>query len=191
MVDLQAAKALLGLLDELPPSCCSSLESSQLPVQLLPQGNRDALAYLCFAAQHFAALGSNQHITAFDKLCLDASSITDVQELTHFLDLPRHAAWYEEAYRKGMDSTAEFLDEAVAQGQLDALRWLRALCHRFCGDTSGLMGVAAEQGHLRILKFLSSFLVQRRHKICSQPYRLPAVAHLSKIRMSLWRRHRR
>ena len=116
--------------------------------------NKDALAYPRFAAQQFAAVGSNLRITFFDKLCLDASSITDGQELTRFLGLPRHAAECEEAYRKRMCSTAELLDAAVAQGHLDALKWLRALCHRFCSEISELVQAAAEQGHLSILKYL-------------------------------------
>ncbi|KAK9840418.1 hypothetical protein WJX74_009611 [Apatococcus lobatus] len=44
-------------------------------------GDTDALNYLRFAAQHFAALGSTQNITALDRLCIEACSLEDYNEL--------------------------------------------------------------------------------------------------------------
>ena len=118
-------------------------------------GDPGALNYLRFAAQHFAALGSTQNITALDKLCIEACSLEDHNELLDFLQQPDRQQ-LKDIYRARMDSTTELLDVAVADGRLDSLKWLRALCQSFPSDDTGLMEVAAQHGHLSILQYLRS-----------------------------------
>lgn len=54
------------------------------------------------------------------------------------------------------DATAALLCNAVREGQLDALKWLQALCHSFCIGNLPLMEETAERSHLSILKQLRS-----------------------------------
>ena len=118
-------------------------------------GDQDALAYLRFAAQHFAALGSTQSLTEFDKLCIEASAIRDHPRFFCYLQQheSREAANLYQAWRGTMET---LLYRAVCGAHLDALKWLQALCHRFCGDDVALMRAAAQNGDLSILKYLRS-----------------------------------
>ncbi|KAK9834797.1 hypothetical protein WJX74_010855 [Apatococcus lobatus] len=120
-------------------------------------GDRDALQCLRFAAQHSAALGSTQNVTALDKLCAEACSLEgpdDPDELKFFLRQSDRQQ-LRDICRARMESTTRLLDEAVAEGRLDSLKWLRALCQSFPRDTA-LMKSAAQHGHLKILQFLRS-----------------------------------
>ncbi|KAK9818957.1 hypothetical protein WJX74_007307 [Apatococcus lobatus] len=44
-------------------------------------GDPDAHSYLRFAAQHFAAHGSTQNITALDNICIEACNLGDHDKL--------------------------------------------------------------------------------------------------------------
>ncbi|KAK9818948.1 hypothetical protein WJX74_006169 [Apatococcus lobatus] len=120
-------------------------------------GDTDAINYLRFAAQHFAVLGSTQNMTALDLVCIEACSLGDNDELTDFLQQPERQH-LKEICQARMIYTSRLLDEAVAEGRLDSLKWLQALCQRFPSDDTELMEAAAQHGHLSILQYLRSGL---------------------------------
>lgn len=122
-------------------------------------GDQSALSYLHSAAQQFAADGSPLNATGLDNLCIEASHIQQKhpKKAYRMLDdlLLRHQP-LRATFKVRLANTSALLQCAVRDGQLDALKWLQALCHRCCIYDGHLMEAAAEQGHLSILKQLRS-----------------------------------
>ena len=117
-------------------------------------GDQDTLAYLRFAAQQFAAHGSTRNMSALQNLCLEASSIRDCGSLGALLDSKKRCQQLSSMYRARRAYTVQLLQRTVFQGQLESLKWLRAMCHRCCSDELGLMELAARHSHISILKYL-------------------------------------
>lgn len=124
-------------------------------------GDQAALAYLRFTAQHFAAFAGIQRLTRLDKLCLAYSAFSDWRELheAEAEQLDEDQALFG-VFTSRETYTQEMLLKAIAEGQLAALKWLRALCHPTIdffgqGDTS-LTTAAAKQGSLAMLRHLRS-----------------------------------
>ncbi|KAK9832870.1 hypothetical protein WJX74_000232 [Apatococcus lobatus] len=122
--------------------------------------DHEAVAYLRFAAQNFAAHGPGQHLNELDRVCLRASHISGREECLLLLEKTqgRNAALYK-IYRDRRNFTANLHKLAIYEGQVAALRWLQAICHRFVPDTTAqkvLMENAASSGHLDMLKHLRS-----------------------------------
>ena len=116
-------------------------------------GDTDALAYLRFTAQQFAAMGSHDQ-TLLDSLCTAASKVKG----SNFHELPELQNTEElgHVYLARRKYTIELSERAAQEGQTAALQWLQALCHRTWSDQEGLMEAAARHGHLSTLQCLRS-----------------------------------
>ena len=119
-------------------------------------GSPDAFVHLHSAAQQCAASGATD-CSKFDRFCLAASKVCNFgRNLKLFLEYHPDAEQFGQAFQQRMDFTVHCLHAAVLEGQLEALKWLRALCHRLLDFDDDLLKVAARQGHLSILKYLRS-----------------------------------
>ena len=92
-------------------------------------GDADALAYVRFTAQQFAAMGSHNQ-TPLDTVCTAASKISSSDEHAQFLAELGSKKDLRPAYLARKASTHRLLRYAAQEGQVAALQWLRALCHR-------------------------------------------------------------
>ncbi len=121
-------------------------------------GDQQALAYLRFTAQHHAAYPGGSALNDFDRALLQASEATPVGIDTPLLRRLLHSDPQAHALlRTRSEYTMQRFAEAISQGRLDALMWLRALCL----ITWSIFGLdvtqsAAKAGQLSILKFLRS-----------------------------------
>ncbi len=121
-------------------------------------GDQQALAYLRFTVQHYAAypegciandldralLQAVQTVSnGCDKLPVPALLLRDPQMLTVFNDRRRY--------------TMQQFIQAVSKGKMGALMWLRAICpSTWTVFDLDLMRTAAEAGQLNIMKYLRS-----------------------------------
>ncbi|KAK9844941.1 hypothetical protein WJX74_008931 [Apatococcus lobatus] len=119
-------------------------------------GDTDALAYLRFTAQQFAAMGSHNQ-TQLDKVSTAGSKVS-ARKLKKFWELPelQNNEELRRVYLARREYTIELLKSAAQEGQIAALQWLQALCHRTWLDHEGLMRAAARHGHLSTLQYLRS-----------------------------------
>ena len=119
------------------------------------EGDQEAVAYLRFAAQYFVAHGSMQNLNDLDIVCLAGSAITAAAPFRVFWhNLQARDERLKVAYGDRRSATHKILQKAAREGQLAALKWLQALCHRSYQDNHGLMRQAAEHGQLDVLKYL-------------------------------------
>ncbi|KAK9840305.1 hypothetical protein WJX74_007243 [Apatococcus lobatus] len=118
-------------------------------------GDANALAYLCFTAQHYAAHGSGD-LSLLDELCSRAAKITNNAEHRAFSASLDCNSVLSQAWNSRQEFTVDLLLRAAQSGQLAALQWLRGLCHQTWQDDRGLIEGAARHGHLEVLKFLRS-----------------------------------
>ena len=132
-------------------SYCSYLACRQPPSAT----RSDALAYVRFTAQQFAAMGSHSQ-TPLDTVCTAASKISSSDEHAQFLAELGSKEDLRPVYLARKASTRMLLRSAAATGQVAALKWLRALCHRTWADDTDLMELAADCGQLSTLKYLCS-----------------------------------
>ncbi|KAK9857171.1 hypothetical protein WJX84_008763 [Apatococcus fuscideae] len=81
--------------------------------------DHEAVAYLRFAAQNFAAHGPGQHLNELDRVCLRASHISGREECLLLLEKTqgRNAALYK-IYRDRRNFTANLHKLAIYEGQL-------------------------------------------------------------------------
>ncbi|KAK9822949.1 hypothetical protein WJX74_008129 [Apatococcus lobatus] len=146
---------------------------SQEPLQLLlipglqsasitaaAAGNHQALSYLRFVAQYSAAHRSMLNPSEMDMCCLRAAELHPEDSDDEFVleeGLLEISKEIRDAFLSRQDTfTAELLRQAVEEGQLAALQWIMALCHRIYGDDEELMQLAASRGRLEVMQFLRS-----------------------------------
>ncbi|KAK9864457.1 hypothetical protein WJX84_008880 [Apatococcus fuscideae] len=87
-----------------------------------------------------------------------AGSKVSARKLKKFWELPelQNNEELRRVYLARREYTIELLKSAAQEGQIAALQWLQALCHRTWLDHEGLMRAAARHGHLSTLQYLRS-----------------------------------
>ncbi len=128
-------------------------------------GDQQALAYMRFTAQHHAEYPGVCALNDVNKACLLAAEVSSNQTS----DGPYRDFWAElgesnPQVNKVLTARREFtvtqMAQAVCQGEVAALMWLRAICPTIWRldneDCEDFMYLAAESGHLEILKYLHS-----------------------------------
>ena len=120
-------------------------------------GSQAAISYIRFTAQHFVAFGGSQDLTPLDKVCLALTTNSGwrKQNKKEASQLAKDTK-LRDVYAACQLNTKAILASAVENGQLDALKWLRVICHRPPSMGSSLMRVAAKAGNLAMLKLLRS-----------------------------------
>ncbi len=120
-------------------------------------GDQQALAFVRFTAQHFAAHAGTRLLSPLDKACLAACKVTGSENYKIFF-----TALYEKkpqlasVFHARQTHTREMLDAAALEGRVPAMKWIRALCPRtFRSESSNMMMLAAQNGRLAVLRYLS------------------------------------
>ncbi len=123
-------------------------------------GDHQTLACLRITAQQHAALPEAGIVTPLDKVCLEFSKLSsraDVDKL--YADLEQRDPSLAGIFRTRQAFTRSLLETAAKEGQLAAMKWMRAICSRtFALATTSIICEAARQGHLEIVKYICSEL---------------------------------
>ena len=121
-------------------------------------GDQQALAYVRFTAQHFAAYAGTRFLNPLDEACLAASNISECEAYSNFINALRNEdPQLSRVFETRQSNTRKLLDVAASKGEVSAMKWIRAICPRTLASESGnLMAFAAENGQLEVLKYLRS-----------------------------------
>ncbi len=130
-------------------------------IEAAAAGDQKALAYLRFTAQHHAAYPGICAQDDFDRAIVQISKDSnDPAGYSLLKALEKRDALFMELFHDRQHHTVKQCAQAIHEGQLGALMWLRAIClETWTIDDLDLMDTAAAAGHLGILKFL-----------CTAPY---------------------
>ncbi len=121
-------------------------------------GDQQALAFVRFTAQHFAAHAGTRLLSPLDKACLAACKVTGPESYDIFFTaLQEKTPQLARIFEARQTHTQDMLDAAASEGRLSAMKWIRAICPRiFYSESSNLMDLAAKKGHLAVLRYLGS-----------------------------------
>ncbi len=121
-------------------------------------GDQQALAYLRFTAQHFAAYAGTRNLNPLDRACLAASKVKDKQAHHAFLDtLKNRNPQLARVFNARQCHTLRLLKQAARAGEVSAIKWMQAICPpTFSSRSLELMLDAARNGCLEVLKYLQS-----------------------------------
>ena len=117
------------------------------------EGSQQALAYLRFKAQEHAGSAGNHILPLYEAFRLSASQAGAQSTLQVQSDME---AQVECALHARQEAIKQTLLLTAGQGQLAALKWLRALCRPIDEPGLEVMQAAARHGHLEILQYLRS-----------------------------------
>ncbi len=97
-------------------------------------GDHQALAYLRFTAQHHAALPDACILTPLDKVCQEASKLgSRDDEDAYCTELKQRDPSLASIFESRQGFTSRLLQTAAMEGQLAAMKWMRAICPRTFG----------------------------------------------------------
>ena len=121
-------------------------------------GDQQALAYVRFTAQHFAAYACTRNLNPLDRACLAACKANDLVAGHEFLTtLRKKDPQLAKVFQTRRAFTSKLFDEAACAGEVSAMKWIRAICPRTYGsEGTKLMMHAALNGQLEVLKYLRS-----------------------------------
>lgn len=119
-------------------------------------GDQQALGYLRFTAQHHAAFASINRLSKMENYCTAAACSSSQVDQDTLLQQCRDESEAFDDFSEVITNMAHILEGAVRTGKLAALKWLRGLCHPDDFRGSFLMEIAAEKGHLAIMRYLRS-----------------------------------
>ncbi len=127
-------------------------------------GDQQALAYMRFTAQHRTEYPSDCALNDIDTACLRAAELSSSEisagpHYDYWAYLVESNPPVHTVLRARQLHTITQMEEAVRQGELAALMWLRAICPFWRlddYDCVDFMCTAAGHGHLDILKYLHS-----------------------------------
>ncbi len=158
MVDLPADGKGLGWIVSHDP-CRLLLIPGLQPASITAAaaGDQQALAYLRFTAQHYAAHPKACSLSPLDKVCLEFTKhgSRDINEFEAELQESNPRVY--NIFRARETFTRELLEGAARTGQLAAMKWIRAICPRTSySESSELASLAVAHGHLEVLKYICS-----------------------------------
>ncbi len=138
----------LQLIPGLQPAC----------IEAAAAGDLEALAYLRFTAQHHAAYPGICAQDDFDRAIMQISEDSDDHASYRLLDdLEKRDAHFKDLFQDRHQHTLKQYAQALHEGQLGALMWLRAICLKtWTIQELDPVDTAAAAGQLDILKFLRS-----------------------------------
>ena len=122
-------------------------------------GDQQALACVRFTAQYFAAYAGTRNLNPLDRACTEASNLRGDRAFHEFQKAlqeqnPQLAA----VFKARQSHTSKMLKDAACEGNISALKWLRAFCPWTVGSFTSqghfLMECAAASGQLEVLKYL-------------------------------------
>ncbi len=146
-------------------------------------GDQQALSYLRFRAQDHAAHPGAFIPNPFDRMCLEASAVVDeVDYVDFYMASQEEAPMLTAIFEARQTYIRDLFDTAASEGQLAAMKWMRAICPRtFHSESPEVMLRAADGGHLEMLKFLK----QPRHRSWDEQLAERAAPHLECIKWML------
>ncbi len=206
MVDLPVdAKGLSWIVSKDPTRLQLIPGLQPISIAAAAAGDQQALAYLRFAAQHHAAFPDGSARNDLDRVLVKvATAAQDDDDITVDLDrvvvevlIAAHdgddcavrtariieGAPFADLIQARQDHTMSLLTQAVREGELAAVMWMRAICMLTEGThRRGLAAEAAKAGQLGILKYLRS---QSRPEYWDEDTATAALPHLDCLKWML------
>ncbi len=156
MADLPADNEGLGWIVSQDPTQLLLIPGLQpASITAAAAGDQQALAYLRVTAQHHAAHPGACILSPLDRICLELTECgeRDVDEV--WAELQENSPELMGIFTGRERFTRVLLDNATEQGELAAMKWVRAICPRTPdSESTNLVDRAAVRGHLEILKYL-------------------------------------
>ncbi len=157
MADLPADSEGLGWIVSRDPTRLMLIPGLQpASITAAAAGDQQALAYLRFTAQHHAAYPGACVLSPLDKMCRELTDLPPGRDVDQvWLEIGEDNPQLVGTLSARELFTRDLLDQAAQQGELAAMKWVRAICPRTTdSESTDLVNIAAAGGHLEMLKYL-------------------------------------